>query len=66
MGELSNYLNKELLMLEHFRYGDLFLRRCKNAYISFVTPELLELVKAKWNQAVEKISCYNITRASTD
>jgi len=39
------YLNTDLQMLEHFRYKDLFLRRCKNAYISFVTPELLDLVK---------------------
>lgn len=31
-------------MLEHFRYPKLFLRRCKNAYISFITPELLEAV----------------------
>jgi len=44
MGRLSDYLNRELLMLEHFRCGDLFLRRCKNAYISFITPELLELI----------------------
>ena len=44
IGRLNDYLNRELLMLEHFRYGDLFLRRCKNAYISFITPELLELI----------------------
>jgi len=44
MGRLNEYLNRDLLMLEHFRYVDLFLRRFKNAYISFVTPELLEVV----------------------
>jgi hypothetical protein len=43
-GRLKDYLNQDLVMLEHFRFGDLFLRRCKNAYISFVTPELLDLV----------------------
>ena len=31
-------------MLEHFRHGDLLLRKFKNAYISFITPELLELI----------------------
>ncbi len=46
MRRLNDYLNQELLMLEHFRYGDLFLRRCKNAYISFITPELLEFITA--------------------
>ena len=44
-GRLSDYLNQELQMLEHFRYGDLFLRKFKNAYISFVTPELVGLVE---------------------
>ncbi len=43
-GRLDDYLNRELQMLEHFRYGDLFLRRCKNAYISFITQPLLELI----------------------
>lgn len=33
-------------MLKHFKFKDLFLRKCKNAYISFVTSDLLELVKA--------------------
>lgn len=33
-------------MLEHFKYKDLFLRKCKNAYISFVTPEMIELVQS--------------------
>jgi len=44
MGRLKEYLNEEFLMLEHFRYSNLFLRRFKNAYISFLTPELLKLV----------------------
>ena len=43
-GRLSEYLNSDLMMLEHFRYPELFLRRCKNAYISFVTPKLIETV----------------------
>jgi hypothetical protein len=43
-GKLEHYLNREMMMLEHFRYKDIFLRRCKNAYISFISPELLELV----------------------
>ena len=30
------------LLIKHFRHGDLFLRKFKNAYISFLNPELLE------------------------
>ena len=43
-GKLDSYLDKDLLMLQHFRFPDLFLRQSKNAYISFITPELLQLV----------------------
>jgi intergrase/recombinase len=45
---LSNsirYYNPERQALEHFRFPDIFLRQTKKAYISFVTPEMLEIVK---------------------
>ena len=45
-GEIDLYLDKDLMMLQHFRFPDLFLRKSKNAYISFITPELLDLVLA--------------------
>ena len=44
MNKLDLYLDKDLMMLQHFRFPDLFLRKSKNAYISFITPELLQLV----------------------
>ncbi len=37
---LGKYLDENLMMLQHFRFPELFLRRSKNAYISFVTPQL--------------------------
>jgi intergrase/recombinase len=43
-GRLDEYLDKELMMLQHLKYGKLFLRETKNAFISFVSKELLELV----------------------
>jgi hypothetical protein len=42
--KLDLYLDKDLMMLQHFRFPDLFLRKSKNAYISFITPELLKAV----------------------
>lgn len=42
--QLDRYLEKDLMMLQHFKFPDLFLRKSKNAYISFVTPELVNLV----------------------
>ena len=40
-GKLGEYYNRELGVLEHFKYGDLFLRHTKNCYISIVTQELV-------------------------
>lgn len=42
--QLDGYLNEEFLMLEHFRHPKIFLRNCKNAYISFITTDLLNVV----------------------
>jgi hypothetical protein len=41
-GKLCEYYNEELNVLEHFKYGKLFLRDTKNAYISFVTKALIK------------------------
>ena len=43
-GNIAYYLDKELMMLQHFKYKDLFLRGNKNAYISFVTEDLLKKI----------------------
>jgi len=41
---LSEYFDRELSMLEHFRFPELFLRESKNCYVSFVPEDLIELV----------------------
>ena len=41
--ELEKYFNRELLMLEHFRFPRLFLRKSKNCYVSFVREDVLRL-----------------------
>jgi len=43
-GRLDTYLNGQLNMLEHFRYPGLFIRGCKNCYISFVPEDVLTLL----------------------
>ena len=40
-GKLSEYYNDELNVLEHFKYK-VFLRKTKNAYISFISPQLIK------------------------
>ena len=41
-GKLCEYYNAELSVLEHFKYGKLFLRGTKNCYISFVPKALID------------------------
>jgi intergrase/recombinase len=43
--EKAKYLNKNNMTLEHFRYPNIFLRRTKNAYITIVNSEILELIR---------------------
>ena len=43
--EFPKYYNPERQALEHFRFPSVFLRQTKKAYISFVTPETLDMVR---------------------
>ena len=46
--DLQNYYNEELDCLQHFKFKKQFLRRTKNAYISFVPESLiLEVSKSR-------------------
>jgi intergrase/recombinase len=38
------YYNQDRQALEHFRYPDIFLRHTKKCYISFVSPEVLNIL----------------------
>jgi len=41
---LDEYIDSELLMLQHFRYPKIFLRNSKNTFVSFVSKDLLNLI----------------------
>lgn len=56
---LGMYYNQDRQTLEHFRFPDIFLRHTKKAYLSFVTPEILQLVRFEPNA---KMVTYNIIR----
>jgi intergrase/recombinase len=43
--EFKKYYNAERQALEHFRFPSVFLRQTKKVYISFVTPEMLDMVR---------------------
>jgi hypothetical protein len=39
------YLNKDTMVLEHFKFPQVFIRKTKKAYISIITDKALELAK---------------------
>ncbi len=56
-GNLSEYWNRELGILGHFKYRKLFLRNTKNVYISIIAEELINDIansKLVSNQAIRK------------
>lgn len=43
-GKLSEYYDEKMNMLQHYRHPKTFLRNTKNAYISFTTKRMIEVV----------------------
>ena len=55
-GQLADYYDADLKMLQHFKYPKVFLRRTKNAYITFVGPRLIEAVASMEPVAFSTVS----------
>jgi Archaeal phage integrase len=47
--EEDNYVRKDLMILEHYKFPDIFIRRTKKAYITILTDSILELAKQASN-----------------
>jgi len=45
--KLKQYYNEDKEVLEHFRFKEIFIRRTKKAFISFVSKALIEAVSRK-------------------
>jgi hypothetical protein len=43
-GKLNQYCDGEREILEHFKFKEIFLRRTKKAFISFVPKELIKSI----------------------
>ncbi|PBO85693.1 MAG: hypothetical protein COA77_02160 [Thaumarchaeota archaeon] len=43
--DLDNYLNKDSMMLEHFKYAELFIRKTKHAFVSIIDDSIIELAQ---------------------
>lgn len=52
------YVDKERMMLKHYQFPDIFIRQTKNAYISIINKDVLEIAK----DAPTTEYCYNSVR----
>jgi len=57
-GDLSNYLNYDLFILEHFKWKDIFIRSTKKAFISVMTDRVLQIAKSADPQSYTSIYAY--------
>jgi hypothetical protein len=55
-GKLCEYYNEELSVLEHFKYK-IFLRKTKNAYISFISPQLIKEISTSQPVSYNAVHC---------
>ena len=51
---LDNYLDKERLVLQHFKFRQIFLRRTKKVFFSVVTEDMVKAL-ASWNVKVNYV-----------
>jgi intergrase/recombinase len=56
--DLSDYLNPDLFILEHFKWKDVFIRRTKKSFISVMTDRLLQIAKSADPQSYTSIYAY--------
>jgi hypothetical protein len=54
---LTDYYNPQLHVLEHFKFGRLFLRGTKNAYISFVPQSMIEQISKNEPVSYDAMMC---------
>jgi hypothetical protein len=59
--EFAKYYNPELQALEHFRFPSVFLRQTKKAYLSFVTPETLNMVRYTESSIIPTYNAIRLT-----
>jgi intergrase/recombinase len=56
--DLSNYLNSDLFILEHFKWKEIFIRATKKSFISVMTDRLLQIAKSADPQSYTSIYAF--------
>jgi intergrase/recombinase len=58
----AKYYNPEQMTLQHYRFPSVFLRATKKAFVSFMTPDMLDIIKNNNNIDDVVVPSYNAIR----
>ena len=56
-GKLCEYYDEQLMVLQHFKYQEQFLRRTKNAFITFINKEQLQEICRCQTVSYNRLHC---------
>lgn len=63
--DLDNYLNKDWMTLEHYKYPDIFIRKTKKAYITVIDKEMIELARSCKNCGYNALRLYIVNKVES-
>lgn len=55
---INNYLDKDKMILKHFEFPDIFMRRTKQAYISIANDLILKIANDSGNYSYNALRCH--------
>jgi hypothetical protein len=56
--KIDNYLDKNKMMLKHFEFPDIFIRRTKQAYLSIANDLILKIANESGNYSYNALRCH--------
>jgi hypothetical protein len=55
---INNYLDKDNMILKHFEFPDIFIRRTKQTYVSVANELILKIANDSGNHSYNALRCY--------
>jgi hypothetical protein len=60
--DLQNYLNKDKMILEHYKYPEIYIRKSKKAFISIVDNDIIRIGQESANCGYNALRNYLVRR----
>jgi hypothetical protein len=56
--KIDNYLDKNIMILKHFEFPNIFIRRTKQAYVSIANDLILKIANESGNYSYNALRCH--------